>query len=140
MSRVSDKSVSMLLTVTNDAWFGHSTAQAQHLQMAAMRSIEMARPGLFVSNDGITAIINERGIVEASAPDHKPFVLTGKVQAYTGTTPWMRNDLDPLLVIMIAMLIASYRHSTRKLRKQRNNKESKITKWLQRLTAVTSKK
>ncbi len=140
MSRVSDKSVSMLLTVTNDAWFGRSTAQAQHLQMAAMRSIEMARPGLFVSNDGITAIINERGIIEASAPDHKPFVLTGKVQAYTGMTPWMRNDLDPLLVIMIAMLIASYRHSTRKLRKQRGIIENKITKWLRRATAVTSKK
>lgn len=132
MSRVSDKTVSMLLTVTNDAWFGRSTAQAQHLQMAAMRSIEMARPGMFVSNDGITAIINQKGKIIARAPDHQPFVLNGKIQTYTGMTPWMRNDLDPLLVMMFAMLYASYRHSTKKLRQTRSPKEHKITKWLQR--------
>lgn len=109
----SDKSIGMLLTVTNDAWFGRSTAQAQHLQMAAMRSIELARPGLFVSNDGITAIINDRGIIESTAPDHQPYVLTGTVQPHTGLTPWMRNNLDPLLVIMFVMLFLSYRSAKR---------------------------
>lgn len=108
-----DRSVGILLTVTNDAWFGRSTAQAQHLQMAAMRSIELARPGLFASNDGITAIINDRGIIEKSAPDHQAFVLTGSVQPHTGITPWMRNGLDPLLVIMMVMLFASYRSARR---------------------------
>lgn len=107
MSR--DKAISMLLTITNDAWFDRSTAQAQHLQMAAMRSIEMARPSLFVSNDGITAIIDTNGNVTSSAPTHVAYVLQGSVQSYTGLTPWMGNGIDPLLVILLVMLFVSYR-------------------------------
>ena len=113
LSASRDKTISLLLTVTNDAWFGRSTAQAQHLQMAAMRSIEMARPGLFVSNDGITAIINAKGIITNAAPDHVAFVLRGTTQAYQGLTPWMHNGLDPLLIIMLVMLYAAYRSSRR---------------------------
>jgi apolipoprotein N-acyltransferase len=114
LSLVKDRSVGMLLTATNDAWYGRSSAQAQHLQMAVMRSIEMARPGLFVSNDGITAIISPQGNIEAEAPDHTSYVLTGKVQPYAGLTPLMNNDIDPLLVIMIVMLFASYRYARKK--------------------------
>ena len=108
-----DKTVGILLTATNDAWFGKSTAQAQHLQMAAMRSIELARPGLFVSNDGITAFINDKGIIESTAPDHQAYVLTGTVQPHTGLTPWMRNQLDPLIVIISIMIFSSYRSARR---------------------------
>ncbi len=113
LSRITDKSINLLLTVTNDAWFNRSTAQAQHLQMAAMRAIEMARPALFVSNDGITAIINDKGIIESTAPAHVATVLQGRVQGHTGFTPWMRNGLDPLMVIILTMLFASYRTARR---------------------------
>lgn len=113
LSRITDKSINLLLTVTNDAWFNRSTAQAQHLQMAAMRAIEMGRPELFVSNDGITAIINAKGKIEKTAPAHVTYVLQGSVQGYTGFTPWMRNGLDPLMVIILVMLFTSYRSQRR---------------------------
>lgn len=96
--------INMLLTVSNDAWFGHSIAQAQHLQMAQMRSLELGRPSLFVSNDGITAIIDAYGKIQASAPPHESYVLTGNVQPYEGQTPWQDSRLDPLLVVMILLL------------------------------------
>ena len=111
--RTSDSNVGMLLTVTNDAWFGKSTAQAQHLQMAKMRALELGRPVLFASNDGITAIIGPHGQVEASAPQHVPYVLTGKVQPMTGLTPWMMNGFDPILVIMFSLIFIA-RRSTKK--------------------------
>lgn len=107
--RTLDDNVNLILTVTNDAWFGESTAQAQHLQMAAMRSLELARTGLFVSNDGITAIINEKGQIESAAPAHTTYVLKGTAQRFTGFTPWMRNGLDPVLTFILVMLIAAYR-------------------------------
>ncbi len=96
--------INMLLTVSNDAWFGHSIAQAQHLQMAQMRSLELGRPSLFVSNDGITAIIDPHGKIQAAAPPHETYVLTGDVQPYEGQTPWQDSRLDPLLVVMVFLL------------------------------------
>jgi apolipoprotein N-acyltransferase len=106
---IRDKAIGVLLTVTNDAWFGHSTAQAQHLQMAEMRAIELGRPVLFVSNDGITAIIGPHGKIDAQAPTHVPFVLKGTVQPMFGLTPWMTNGMDPLLVILFCFLFIAYK-------------------------------
>src|SRR5690606_35402313 len=69
--RMNDKDIGILLTVTNDAWFGKSSAQAQHLQMAQMRALEFKRPLLFVGNDGITAIISANGNIVSAAPTHQ---------------------------------------------------------------------
>lgn len=99
--------VDMLLAVSNDAWFGRSFAQAQHLQMAQMRAIEVGRPVLFGSNDGITALIDATGKIQSAAPPYESFVLTGLVQAMQGRTPWQRFGMDPVLaVILIFMIIA----------------------------------
>lgn len=110
MLKTQDKTIGLILTVTNDAWFGKSSAQAQHLQMAKMRAIEFGRPVLFVSNDGITAIINANGQIKAAAPAYQAFVLNGQVQPTYGLTPWMRNGMDPILFILICLLAAAIRH------------------------------
>lgn len=114
-----DKSIGMLLTVTNDAWFGKSIAQAQHLQMAAMRAIELGRPVLFVSNDGITAIIGPHGLIEAAAPPHVSFVLNGTVQPMFGVTPWMTNGMDPILVILFCFLFGAKRYPKKLMQTKR---------------------
>lgn len=99
----------VLLTVTNDAWFGESTAQAQHLQMAKMRSIELGRPSLFAGNDGITAIISPTGNVEAAAPIHQAAVLSGRVQPMKGMTPWMIYGYNSILAFIIVLLLSARR-------------------------------
>lgn len=104
-----DPAISFLLTVTNDAWFGDSSAQAQHLQMAEMRALEFKRPVVFVSNDGITAIINPDGSIAAAAPPREPYVLNGTVQPMQGLTPWMRNGTDPIIFILLVLLIVAIR-------------------------------
>jgi len=103
--RSPDKSINMLLVVTNDAWFGNSSAEPQHLQMAAMRALEFGKPVLFVSNDGITAIINQHGQVEASIPRGQAMVLNGSVQPMYGVTPWLINGMDPVLFIFILFIV-----------------------------------
>ena len=104
------KEVGLLLTVTNDAWYGHSIAQAQHLQMAQMRALENGRPLLFASNNGITAIISNQGRLLSVAPPFETYVLTGRVQAYTGKTPWQRYAMDPILLILLSLLIVAVKY------------------------------
>lgn len=111
--RTNDSSIGILLTVTNDAWFGDSSAQSQHLQMGQMRAIELARPVLFVSNDGITAIIGPDGKIESTAPAHEAYVLSGTVQPMVGVTPWMFNGIDPMIVILFILLFTAKRQTKR---------------------------
>jgi apolipoprotein N-acyltransferase len=94
-----------LLTVSDDAWFGHSIAQAQHLQMAQMRALELAKPLLFVSNDGLTAFVNQKGQITDIAPAFVPYVLTATVRPYMGATLWQLFGMDPLLFGVTIMLI-----------------------------------
>jgi apolipoprotein N-acyltransferase len=79
-----------LLTVTNDGWFGHSTARHQHLQIAQMRSIETGRYLIRAANDGISAIIGPDGKVLTTAPSFVPAVLRGSVVPMQGIPPFAR--------------------------------------------------
>jgi len=105
----------LLLIVTNDAWFGRSIAQAQHLEIARMRSIETGRPSLFVSNSGITAFITPTGKIQSAAPPYVEFVLTDTIQPMQGKTPWQRFHMDPLLLGLIILLIVSWKKRHAKL-------------------------
>lgn len=105
--KTSNKEISFILTVTNDAWFGKSNAEAQHLQMAQMRALELHRPAVFVSNDGITALIDEKGRVQTALPQFETGVLTASLQPMYGITPWMKNGMEPLFFILICLLVAA---------------------------------
>ncbi|OGT56305.1 MAG: apolipoprotein N-acyltransferase [Gammaproteobacteria bacterium RIFCSPHIGHO2_12_FULL_43_28] len=105
-----DPSINLLLTITNSAWFGKSSAQAQMLQMAEMRALEFGRSVVFVGNDGITAIIGPDGNIEESVPPHEMAVLSGTVERMGGSTPWMRTGMDPILFIMLCLFLAARFH------------------------------
>ena len=109
LTRTADKKVDMLLVVTNDAWFGNSNAEPQHLQMAVMRALEFKKPILFVSNDGITAIITPDGRIAESLPPRQTAVLTSSVQPMTGLTPWLSYGFGPLFLILIFFIFISAR-------------------------------
>lgn len=100
-----DGQVNILLTLSNDAWFGRSIAQAQHLEMGQMRALEMGRPVLFVSNNGITAFINAQGQIQSAAPQYQSYVLTDTVQPTMGKTPWQYGGMSPILGIVLIMLV-----------------------------------
>ncbi len=77
-----------LVNVTNDAWFGHSSARHQHFQISRMRALEAGRFLIRAANDGISAVIGPRGEVVARAPEFTPFVLVSAVTPRTGLTPY----------------------------------------------------
>jgi len=77
-----------VLTVTDDSWFGHSFASAQHLQIAQALAKQIGRSVVQASNTGMTAIVNHRGEITAQIPPHQRDILTASVEQRTGLTPW----------------------------------------------------
>ncbi|MFM8479910.1 MAG: apolipoprotein N-acyltransferase [Gammaproteobacteria bacterium] len=101
-----------LVNVTNDAWFGRSTARHQHLQISQMRAIEAQRYLVRAANDGISAVIGPRGEFVARAPDFQQAVLRSAIVPRTGSSPYLRFGNIPLLVLLvIALVVAVLRRS-----------------------------
>ena len=62
------RETSLILTVSNDSWFGHSIGPWQHAEMARMRALEFGRPVLRATNTGVTQMIDHRGQIIAELP------------------------------------------------------------------------
>lgn len=80
----------LLVNMSNTAWFGDSLAQPQHLQISQMRALESGRPMLRATNTGMTAVIAPDGRVQAALPPFTTGVLMAEVQGYQGMTPYAR--------------------------------------------------
>ena len=105
----------LLLTVSNDAWFGNSHGPHQHLEIARMRALEFGRPILRATNNGITAITDHLGKIISQIPQFEEGVLKTNVQLVTGQTPYSRwgrlfQWLLPLL-IFAGYFLFSAKHS-----------------------------
>ncbi len=99
----------VLVTISNDAWFGASSGPAQHLQIARMRALELGREIIRATNDGYTALIDHRGAVTAVAPRFQTTTLTGRVRAYTGSTPFSRWGSGGALVLGLLLALLTRR-------------------------------
>jgi apolipoprotein N-acyltransferase len=95
----------MLVNVSNDAWYGHSIAAYQHLQFSQMRSLETGRMMLRATNTGATAIIGHHGELIATLPHFTTAILNGTVQGYTGTTPYVRWGNWLIISLLLIALI-----------------------------------
>jgi apolipoprotein N-acyltransferase len=98
----------ILLNLTNTAWFGRSLAQPQHLQMSRMRALESGRFMVRATNTGVTAVISPAGEVVARLPEFEKGALTATVGGFAGLTPYARLGNHPaiglaLLVVLLAL-------------------------------------
>ncbi|HWR77149.1 MAG TPA: apolipoprotein N-acyltransferase [Thiobacillus sp.] len=104
---------SVLVNVSNLAWFGDSFAPWQHAQLSQMRALETGRMMLRATNTGVTAIIDAQGHVLASLPLFTTGTLSGEIQGYAGSTPYVRWGNAPVLalwgVLGIGLLAAAFR-------------------------------
>ncbi len=92
----------LLVNVTNDAWFGHSPARYQHLQISRMRALEAGRFLLRAANDGVSAVIGPRGELAAVAPEFRSAVLRGTVVPRSGLCPYTRTGNWPVILLALA--------------------------------------
>ena len=95
---------SLLVNVSNDAWFAGTIAPEQHLQMARMRALESGRELMRATNTGVSAFIGADGRIRQVAPQYISTVLTQDVQPRKGATPYVMLGNGAALLLAIAML------------------------------------
>jgi apolipoprotein N-acyltransferase len=104
----------MLLTVSNDAWFGASNGPLQHMEIAQMRAIEMGKPLLRATNNGITAVVDPHGRITDAIPQFETGVLVTNVALYQGETWFRKIGQFPLLILCSLLLLLGVRNYLRK--------------------------
>lgn len=96
----------VLLTVSNDTWFGRSIGPLQHLQMARMRALENGRPLIRATNNGVSALVDARGRILVRGGQFTREVVRGEIQPTSGATPFSRAGSAPVLALAILALAA----------------------------------
>ncbi|TSE30751.1 Apolipoprotein N-acyltransferase [Tepidimonas thermarum] len=107
--RDADRAPTVLVNVSNVAWFGDTVAIDQHRHISRLRALELGRPLVRATNTGATAAIDHRGRVVAELPRWQRGALDATVQPRTGMTPyaaWVsRWGLWPLAGVCLALLV-----------------------------------
>jgi apolipoprotein N-acyltransferase len=101
----------LLVNVSNDAWYGESYAAEQHMQFSQARALETGRMMLRATNTGATAIIDHKGHVVAHAPHFVQTTLDGTAQGYTGTTPYVRWGNWPFVLFSLIIIVLLWRRN-----------------------------
>ncbi len=99
----------VLVTVSDDSWFGNSIAAEQHLEIAQLRALETQRYILFSTNSGISAVINPQGQLMAKLGMNQQGVLHTQIHTVSGVTPLMRWGYTPLALFILALIVIGLR-------------------------------
>jgi apolipoprotein N-acyltransferase len=97
----------LLVNVSNVAWFGRSIAPRQHLQISQARALETGRYMLRATNTGMTGVIDTRGRTVNVAPQFETGAVRAVVQGYSGATPYVRWGNTLALGVALAMCFAA---------------------------------
>jgi apolipoprotein N-acyltransferase len=97
----------LLTTITNDAWFGATSAPEQHFEQAAMRSVEEGRYMVRAANTGISGIVDPYGRILSRTPIFQPAVVVGQARMLTTTTFYARHGdlVTPVCVVATVVFL-----------------------------------
>lgn len=105
----------VLLTVSNDSWFGHSIGPLQHFEMAQMRALETGRYMVRSTNSGVSGIIDPKGRVIVKGGRATREAIIGQVFSATGITPFIFWGSWPVVAmgfVSLGLLIMKMRRKT----------------------------
>jgi len=88
--RFTAKGAGLLANMTNDAWYGTTSAPYQHFQMARLRAVENGRYLVRAANTGISGVVDLRGRIVAATGLFEPAALVVDVPIAAGTTFYVR--------------------------------------------------
>ncbi len=104
----------LLLTVSNDTWFGRSIGPLQHLQIARLRALENGRYLIRATSNGVTAIIDSQGRITARAPQFQATSLRGEALPMVGNTPFTRTGSWPTWLLAALLVLLGGKLNTRR--------------------------
>ncbi len=97
----------VLVAITNDAWFGRSSAPYQHLAISTFRAIETRTPLIRAANTGVTAIVDQNGHIRTMTGLFVEAYRTGEVQPGSGTSLYLTiGDTPAWLCVLLTAAIA----------------------------------
>ncbi|MBN1613914.1 MAG: apolipoprotein N-acyltransferase [Deltaproteobacteria bacterium] len=96
----------LLVNITNDAWFGRTSAPFQHLSMTAFRAVENRLFVARAANTGISAIIDPAGRITSRTEIFERAVLTGKVK-FIGVETFYTACGDVFVYLCLSVLICA---------------------------------
>ena len=103
----------LLVTITNDAWYGTTSAAYQHWEQASLRAVEQGRYLVRAANTGVTGIVDPYGRVIASTRLFETEVVTGDVRWNTARTVYATiGDLIAWLSLAVMALMYAYTRRT----------------------------
>ena len=110
--RIRAREADLLVTITNDTWFGASIGPHQHMQIARVRALENGRWLVRAANDGITGIIDHNGNVRDELPQFTEGVLKGEFQTMQGRTPYnlLGDTLFFAMLTVLGVIVCLYRY------------------------------
>ena len=102
------RGANILVNISNDAWFGNTSAPAQHLYLAVMRAVEQGRWLARCTNTGISAFIDPVGRIAARGTQFRAESLSMKIAPLSGMTVYheIRDWLNAFIYIMTALMYA----------------------------------
>ena len=95
---------SILINVSNDAWFGDSIAPHQHLEIARMRAVEVGRPVVRATNTGISTFIAANGDLRGMVPQFSQETVTEEVVPRQGMTPYAKTGNTPVIALVLIIV------------------------------------
>ena len=97
----------ILANITNDAWFGRTSAPYQHLSIAAFRAVETRTPMVRAANTGVTAIIDQNGHINTMTGLFTEGFRTGEVRPGSGDSIYLKiGDTAAWLCVLLTAGIA----------------------------------
>jgi apolipoprotein N-acyltransferase len=99
----------VLVNMSNLAWFGDSTALPQHLAISRIRALEFQRPVIRATNTGVTGLVDHKAQVRAVLPAFTRGALVVEFEGRKGLTPYAqwtsRWGLAPLWILCAAIVL-----------------------------------
>ena len=103
--RKNSKGSEFLLTISNDSWFGSSIGPLQHLEMAQMRAAENGRFMIRGTNNGISAMIDQKGHIIDQSEQFVQTTLNSNLKLFQGETPFMKYGTWPVGILSLLTIL-----------------------------------